>query len=324
FGPSTLDTEPTPAAIGGRLSGSVRARVATLPEAGFRLTLSCINLTVSGSGRNRTTRETILWQEEQSVPADRVETDAEISRIPVLFPIPPDGRATDDADFRSRILWRLEVTADLPGVDYQERFEVPVARALAGNSAGRAPAVDDTVPPDPIAGRPAAATIAVRPASEGGTLFLFRAARNPMPAFASALFFLLFSGSTGFLFWMTRVFPFPSLPGLFVLGFVAVFGAFDLLLFWFVLLTWLGVTRVVAASGILTIDSGILGLRRRRSIESAEIASITTSIGMQVGTTPYYDIKVTGRDGRRYIAGGMLRSKREAEWLAAEMSRCLA
>ena len=37
-----------------------------------------------------------------------------------------DTRATDDADPNDRILWRLEVSAAVPGVDYAASFEVPV------------------------------------------------------------------------------------------------------------------------------------------------------------------------------------------------------
>jgi hypothetical protein len=36
---------------------------------------------------------------------------------------------------------------------------------------------------------------------------------------------------------------------------------------------------------------------------------------MQAGTTPYYDVIVLRKDGKRVVAGRSVRDKREAQWL---------
>ena len=45
-------------------------------------------------------------------------------------------------------------------------------------------------------------------------------------------------------------------------------------------------------------------------------ADVTTRIGMRAGGTPYYDLLLVRKDGRRVPAGRAVRDTREAEWLA--------
>ena len=50
----------------------------------------------------------------------------------------------------------------------------------------------------------------------------------------------------------------------------------------------------------------------------------TRPIGMQMGNaqgTPYYNIQLVCRDGRKISAGQNLRDKQEAEWLVSEMKK---
>jgi hypothetical protein len=62
---------------------------------------------------------------------------------------------------------------------------------------------------------------------------------------------------------------------------------------------------------------------RQRRVSSDEIAEVTTRIGMQSGNTPYYDLILVRKDGKRMSAGRSIRDKREAEWLAATMREAL-
>ena len=48
--------------------------------------------------------------------------------IPVAIPIPADARKTDERDAADRVIWRLVLAADEPGIDYSATFEVPVFR----------------------------------------------------------------------------------------------------------------------------------------------------------------------------------------------------
>lgn len=86
---------------------------------------------------------------------------------------------------------------------------------------------------------------------------------------------------------------------------------------------WLGTTRVVIG-GYMTLQSGLLGGGETRKIELADIGNITDRVAAQQGGgtgTPYYDIEMTLRDGRKLTLGRTLRDKHEVEWLVSEMRR---
>jgi hypothetical protein len=121
FVPSVL-----PGAIGGYLGGVIEVPARVLPEADARLVLRCIHREVRGSGKNRSTREKVLWEHEESIARDKWVSGPGGTRIPVLFYIPPECRATDDTDPDNEVLWRLAASAATPGVDFAAQFTVPV------------------------------------------------------------------------------------------------------------------------------------------------------------------------------------------------------
>jgi hypothetical protein len=86
---------------------------------------------------------------------------------------------------------------------------------------------------------------------------------------------------------------------------------------------WLKVTRVTVGDGRVTVASGVLGPNRERSLGAAEVAEVTTKIGAQAGGTAYYDVVLVTTAGKRVAAGGGIRAKREAEWLAATITSAL-
>jgi hypothetical protein len=86
---------------------------------------------------------------------------------------------------------------------------------------------------------------------------------------------------------------------------------------------WLGVARVTADRGTLTIASGYLFPGRERTLNAPEITDVTSMMGMRSGSTPYYDIAIVRKDGKKIKAGRGIRDKREAEWLAATIKSAL-
>ena len=138
-----------------------------------------------------------------------------------------------------------------------------------------------------------------------GTEIVFPAARNRGAAVGLTGFLLLWLGATA---------------GTVLLGapllFPIVFGLFAVLLLWAVLDQWLGVSRVTAGDGTVRVASGLLTAGRERRLSASEVAEVTTRIGMQAGGTPYYDVILVRRDGKRVVAGRNIRDKREAEWVA--------
>jgi hypothetical protein len=105
--------------------------------------------------------------------------------------------------------------------------------------------------------------------------------------------------------------------------FPAVFGLFELLLVWISLQLWLGVSRVTAGPGMLRLAKGIGSPGRERTLPSADVTDVVAAIGMQAGATPYYDVVIRQKDGKKVTAGSSVRDKHEAEWLAVTIKQAL-
>ena len=77
-----------PGVIGGRLTGTVHLGQQIAPEDGYTLRLSCVRR--SRSGKN--TSETLLWQEEKTVPRQQAGFGPSGSTVPVEFRVPIEAK----------------------------------------------------------------------------------------------------------------------------------------------------------------------------------------------------------------------------------------
>ncbi len=102
--------------------------------------LSSVHRYRSGSGKNRSTHQDVLWQKSYRVALDRSGPG-----IPIAFQVPYDCEPTDDGDSDNQRIWKLEVKAEVLGVDYHVEFEVPVFRTE--HSSTHAPDPSDGVDP---------------------------------------------------------------------------------------------------------------------------------------------------------------------------------
>jgi hypothetical protein len=93
---------------------------------------------VSGSGKNRTTHEAILWQH---CAAAHNEPGSRGTRLIFRFDV-PDGLHPSDAvrEGSKYCLWRLNRKASMPGIDISRDYEIPVYPTRQGSAriAGRA------------------------------------------------------------------------------------------------------------------------------------------------------------------------------------------
>ena len=313
FGVSWLELESGSATLGGAL----RARIAAprLPEdSTVNLTLTCINRVVTGSGQNRSTWEKVVWQEERTVGREALEPGPEGESVPVSFRLPFDAPPTRGDNPDDRILWRLEARARLAGVDYDEMFEVPVAAALPGKEPARA----QQDAPVSAPARPETSRIVVEPDPAGGTRFLLPGGRNVEATLVVAFFTMLFAGGAGLFFSLSG--SALDFVGLVIGGVVA---GFTLLLVFLTLCSAFLRTTVVAGPAGLAVTSHLLGLSWTATTPAREVSDIKLSVGMQVGLTPYYDLKIARAGDRPMTIFAALRDKREAEWLAAAMRAAL-
>ena len=312
YGVSRLELATTPGVIGRTLTGMVRAPARMQPADGFQVTLTCVRQVTTRSGKNSSTSESILWQDERRVAGEPSRTAAAMeTHIPVAFRLPGDAQPCDETDSNNRVLWRLRLLATVPGVDYESQFEVPVFRTSASDQP--LSAEEERITRDPLAGyeQPADSRIVVT-TNRRGTEILFPAARNPGAATSISFFLLLWLGFIALEMYFRAPLVFPIVTGLF--GVLILIGALDL---------WLEVSRVAVDAGTLTWAIGYLVPGRDRTLHGSEIADVIASIGMQAGTTVYYDVTVVQKNGKKIKVGRSMREKREAEWLAGSIKEAL-
>jgi hypothetical protein len=128
YGTSVLEMTRVPGVVGGRLEGRIQTGLRHGTAAAVRLSLTCVNRIRRGTGSNRSTQERILWQEESGAAPGSLGAGPSGATIPISFVIPFDCRATDHTQHGDTIHWLLGARADLPGVDFDARFEVPIFR----------------------------------------------------------------------------------------------------------------------------------------------------------------------------------------------------
>jgi hypothetical protein len=317
FGSSTIDLERVPFPVGHRLVATVRARIETPPSDGFRVVLACINRRETGVGKDRSTTEYVLWQEEQRVLGTAVrDYRGAGTTVPVDFAIPADVRGTDESVPTNVIVWRVTVSASLPGVDYEAAFDVPVyytadsARPEESDAPRFAAAT-------PLATAPVASSITVTHDGDGTTIVV-PAFRNPGATMSLAVFTILWTGTI----WIQRLVGAPFI-------FPAVTGLVAVVLWWAVLEMAFGSRRAVVRLDGVAVTHRLLGIPLRGRVAAADVAGVEMPIQMQAGSTPYYSVLVRRQaiPGRR-LAGAItvasgIRDKREAEGLVATITQIL-
>jgi hypothetical protein len=211
------------------------------------------------------------------------------------------------------VVWQLRLLAEVPGVDYDSVFEVPVFRTAA--SGQPLTAEEERLTSDPVNEapyqQPPDSRIVVA-TNRRGTEVFFPAARNPGPAAGLTIFLVIWLAAVALQVYLRVPTVFPVIFGLF--GLLILVGVLDL---------WLGVSRVTGDAGTLTVATGYLYPSRERSFPTSDIADVVSMMGMRSGRVPYYDIVILRKNGKKIRAGRAVRDKREAEWLAARIREAL-
>ena len=202
FGQSEFRMASVPGVIGGQLAGAIVTSAKIRPGDGFHLALKCIERTITRGGDGNTVREEIVWQRQQVVAHELLRDNADQSAIPVQFQIPCDCRPTGGEKPDDQIIWRLEATAAVPGLDYRAKFDVPVF-ITPESDAKFAPedrdSADYTAADEPDQDLRQARVQTVRSLTGEGESFVFPMARNRGLAVSITLFFLGWSTAIYFI-----------------------------------------------------------------------------------------------------------------------------
>ncbi len=306
FGQSVFRLATVPGVIGGTLEGTIAVPSHFNPGQDFDLTLSGINRRVTGSGKNQSTTEEILWQDTATGAKAYAQSEAMGAGIPVKFAIPSECRQTDETNPRNAILWRLEVHAAVPGVDYHARFEVPVFRTADSKNSADEASPDQEVPsgyqPGPDSG------IAVGVGPTGGMLYEVRPSGRGVPRASMMAFFVIWTGA---IVLMIHV----GAP----IFFIAIFGLFDLLFSYSILQVAFGRCRIQCDPDSITVRNGVGPLSSSVTVRREEITSVAPSIAMQTGNSIRYAVTITTRSGKKIVARTVLKEKHDAAWLGEQM-----
>jgi hypothetical protein len=308
FGESRFEMASVPGVVGGSLAGIVHIPVHIQPEDGFHLSLNCVHQYTTGSGKNRSTRRDVLWEDSHVVTHEMLEHDFTRSAVPVLFGIPYECRPTDTAKSDDQIKWELKVTAAVPGIDYSATFPVPVFKTADSSPEFR---IDESAykryrGETDVTDEVRKSGIVVERLTDGGAAIVQPMARNWGTALILTIFFAVWTGVVVLLIKLHAPLIFPI-----------VFGFFDVLIMFGVLDMWLSSSRIEVRHRTLTTRSGMLGIGVTRTYPTAELREMTASRGMQSGSRVFYDVKLVDPDGKRRTIARNLPSRRHAEGVIA-------
>ena len=123
FGQLILNLDPYPGSLGGQVGGTLEVPVTYNSQQRFPVSLQCVHSYETGSGKNRSRRENILWQASGLAHTHPSPTNGTL--LAICFDVPDDLPASEPHS-RNYRFWRLDLNADLPGIDLHRQFELPV------------------------------------------------------------------------------------------------------------------------------------------------------------------------------------------------------
>jgi hypothetical protein len=312
FGQSIFEMAAIPGALGGTLEGEIQVKSRLQPQHGLHLRLSCIRQTTSGSGKNRSTTEKILWQDEKWLRADLPQTDLNATGVPIYFKLPADQPESTPGN-GDGIHWKLEASASLRGPNFHASFDVPVFKLAEPPEISDDPTAQYQLSLDEVR-KQIHSKIQVNDLPGGGREFISPPARNTGLAIGLTLFWLVWTGIVAALFWNWR-----QVPALFPL----VFGAFDLVITIFAFNLLFLRRRVVVTPEQATVQTSWLMFKKERKLAAAGITGFSAQPGMTVGHSAYYDLKIHAGDPQGITAAGNIPDKPEADWLVQQMSAAI-
>lgn len=324
YGRTSFWCDTVPFSPGGGVRGAIHLKLPTSTPHGIDLRLSCKRRIVTGSGKNRSVSEIVLWQAEKNIPAESVIPGPQDAAIPVEFALPAEAYQSDGNNMDDRVYWQLHAQADVPGVDFRDNYELPVFRTQAlaaaagsgtsesfGMQPSSSPAQAEAESPAPA---PAATHIVYRE-DEQGTSFYFPPLRNHAQAAGVVAFATIWSVVV-YMLWIDQ-----RAPWLFRI----IFSVFEILVGYMLLSVVFGSTLIRVREGVLQVRKAILGIGSLQRIPLSELASISPLSQGQANASGevLYGISIRKSDGSEVNAVASSLSFVEARWVVSTLESAM-
>lgn len=318
FGETVFAMETMPGVLGGTQQGLLETgvRAGEGPEEGFHVQLSCYRRYVtysrdSDGNRRKEVRQDLKWRDEKRIKGRPYGASADRLAVPVFFQVPADQPPSTAAKKEERIMWMLEVEADVPGIDFAASVEIPVFEtedSPAGNEMATPASkslqredgavyweLDEDQPAEtenPYAEyeigrdlpRPVTPGVTMEDAGDR-TSFHFGKARNKgMAAFVTVVALAVLAGDV----LMLRAGGFPFLIHLFMFLFIGGFG-------YIAFRQWTYASTVTVDNGEVTVVRGPFGRGEPTTIPCWDLAEVSVQIGNTAGGKAYYDLFLVRR-----------------------------
>ncbi|MEM6704542.1 MAG: DUF3592 domain-containing protein [Acidobacteriota bacterium] len=276
FGDAQLVLGTLPVRRGGELAGRVLAGARLSGRDGRKpahIDLRCHRSERQRSGsKTRNTRK-LLWQEQQTVPVERLVDEPTQTAIPVRLVVPDDVPETDEG----KVSWSLDVRVERKGVDFVTSFEVPVYGTASEEERERLQR-EEAQSPERVSspGGWSASGVHIVP-HEGGSHYVFARARQKGPAIGTTVFALIWTAVCVGLY-------LGPVPRIMVFG----FGLFELILLYVTIDLWLRRREIVASPSGLAWRTGLLRMGQPKSVAASDVRKIEVKEGMQMGNRLYY------------------------------------
>lgn len=316
YGATTVEMITMPGVIGGDLRALVHVPTRIAAEESIQVQISCLEVRVTGSGKNRKTSRRVLWQDAYGVPPNAVAETGGETAIPVRFRIPYEQPETFDNPGTSNgdIEWKLELEAKTPGIDFKSEFLVPVFKTsesspevVAGERDEEAFGIVQEEVIDPR-------VVRVEPQTDGGKRFYYPPARQLGATLFLIPFGMIFAG-VGFGLMYASDAPFFMGAIFAAVGSLVMFGGFYMLV--------ASIDIIINRYG-LQCCGGMPFVRKTRQIAHSDVQEIDIATGMQANEKQFYNIMIKLADGKKLKAGSLIPNRRMAERIIEEMVETLA
>ena len=312
FRGTQLELDTFPGVVGGHLKGDLLINDGRSEMDEVTLTLRCVRTVSSGEHTNRNT----LWEDSRKVRPPSTTFGHGGVVLPVDFQIPYACEPYDDTLQDRPVTWELQARAEIPGVDLDLTFDVPVFRTESSDSSlGESPekarlereVLDDDESPAPgkiheerdVTGYPSLVA-----SSWPGVGFAAIWLVGAMACSAVAVFSAKEVAQHE---WFMLVF-------LFGFGFVG-------FLLWLVLFSLLGGTRVTFEPGVVRVSRRFGLIAWKREVPASDILTITHSQSGSSGDKRWYAVKAQIRNGRSLHLAGMIPGETAAKWFVRRVEK---